>query len=53
MDRQLFIEVLYKSSTMSMGEYELYYAYQISSQNRLNLVACSIEAGCFDGGVRV
>lgn len=50
MNRQLFIEVLYKSNTMSMGEYELYYAYQKFSQNELCLVAFSIEAGSFGGG---
>ena len=49
MDQQLFIEVLCKSNTMSMGECKSYYAYQVSSPNGLNLVAISIEASCFNG----
>ena len=46
---KLFIEVSRKNNTMSMGEYELCYAYQMFSPNGLDLVAFSIEACGFGG----
>ena len=46
---KLFIEVSRKNNTMSMGEYELYYAYQMFGPLGSNLVAFSIEACSFGG----